>query len=215
MVGLSDHSITPFATPLPPARRRRVLQLAAATVAAACWPGLGRAQSPQRPGEACAPLLNRQFPRLQDERPVSLCAFSGQVLLIVNTASFCGFTEQYRALEALNQRFGARGFAVLGFPSNDFGRQEPGSNQEIAAFCEGTFGVRFPMFAKSRVAAAGAGERNPLFADLARLTGESPRWNFHKYLVSRDARQVQSFASQVDPASPAFVAAVSRWVDSR
>ncbi len=171
----------------------------------AAWPQVG----------ACSPLLDRQFPRLQDEKPVPLCTFSGKVLLVVNTASFCGFTDQYRALEQLHARFGARGFSVLGFPSNDFGQQEPGSNQQIAAFCENTFGVRFPMFAKSRVAARGDGERNPLFAELARRTGESPRWNFHKYLINRDAREVLSFASQVDPGSQPLVNAVVRWVDAR
>lgn len=163
----------------------------------------------------CPPLLAREFPRLQDERPVSLCRFAGQVLVVVNTASFCGFTPQYQALEELNRRFAAEGLAVLGFPSNDFGEQEPGTGEQIAAFCENTFGVRFPMFAKSRVSAAAGADRNPLFADLARISGASPRWNFHKYLVARDGRQVTSFDSQVDPLGPAFVAAVRERLAAR
>lgn len=159
---------------------------------------------------ACAPLLARSFPRLQDEKPISLCAFSGRVLLVVNTASFCGFTSQYKALESLHARFAREGLSVLGFPANDFGNQEPGSAAEIAALCENTFGVRFPMFAKSSVVPAAGAQRNPLFADLARMTGVSPRWNFHKYLVARDARTALSFDSRVDPASPEFTAAVRR-----
>ncbi len=173
--------------------------------------GLSKLQAQPRP--ACAALLSRTFPRLQDERPVSLCDFAGQVLLVVNTASFCGFTSQYRALEALHTRFASQGLAVLGFPANDFGNQEPGSAQDIASFCENTFGVRFPMFAKSRVV-AGPG-RNPLFADLARITGVSPGWNFHKYLVARDGLAVQSFDSRVDPASPAFISAVQKLLAAR
>jgi glutathione peroxidase len=153
----------------------------------------------------CPALLDREFPRLQDEKPQSLCQYEGRVLLIVNTASFCGYTGQYRALEALHARYHSRGLVVLGFPSNDFGAQEPGNNKDIAEFCENTFGVKFPMFAKSSVRASAGGELNPLFAELAARTGSAPRWNFHKYLVARDGRQVQSFASDVDPGSDEFV----------
>lgn len=99
---------------------------------------------------------------------------------------------------------------VLGFPSNDFGQQEPGSSKEIAEFCESTFGVKFPMFAKSRVAASAGAAANPLFADLARRTGQWPRWNFHKYLVARDAASVTSFASDTDPLDKTFLAQVER-----
>jgi glutathione peroxidase len=134
---------------------------------------------------------------------------------VVNTASFCGFTDQYKGLEALHRRFEANGFSVLGFPSNDFGAQEPGSNRDIAAFCENTFGVRFPMFSKTRVSATAGAARNPLFADLARLTGQAPGWNFHKYLISRDGREVRSYPSQTDPGHPALVADVVRWLDQR
>jgi glutathione peroxidase len=144
----------------------------------------------------CPPLLDRRFPRLQDDAPQDLCRFSGQVLLVVNTASRCGYTGQYEGLEKLYARYASRGLVVLGFPSNDFGNQEPGTSAEIAALCFDTYGVKFPMFARSPVSGAQA---NPLFADLARLSGQPPRWNFHKYLVSRDGRTVAGFASAVDP----------------
>lgn len=176
--------------PLSPLRRR---VLAAAVLTTAVLPA-ARAASP-----ACPALLARQFPRLQDEKPQDLCQYAGRVLVVVNTASFCGFTPQYKSLEALHARYRDRGLVVLGFPSNDFGQQEPGSGKEIAEFCENTFGVQFPMFAKSRVAASAGAAANPLFADLARRTGQWPRWNFHKYVVARDGLTVASFASAVDP----------------
>lgn len=155
----------------------------------------------------CPALLQQTMPRLQDERPIDLCSYAGKVVLVVNTASYCGFTEQYKGLEALQQRYAARGFVVLGFPSNDFGRQEPGSNAQIAEFCENTFGVRFPMFAKSSVVGA---EANALFRALAQRTGQAPQWNFHKYLVSRDGHEVVSFASAVDPQSRALMREIER-----
>jgi glutathione peroxidase len=164
---------------------------------------------------SCSPLLNRQVARLQDEKPQDLCQYAGQVVLVVNTASFCGFTSQYKALEAIYVRYRSRGLVVLGFPSNDFGAQEPGNNKDIAAFCENTFGVKFPMFVKSRVAAGAAADRNPLFIELARRSGELPRWNFHKYLIGRDGQTVLSRASEVDPQSRGFVADVENLLSAR
>ena len=151
---------------------------------------------------ACPALLDRTVPRLQDEKPQSLCQYAGRVVLVVNTASQCGFTSQYRGLEALYRKHQGDGLVVLGFPSNDFAGQEPGSNAEIAAFCEDQFAVRFPMFMKTPVTGAKA---HPFYADLARLSGSTPKWNFHKYLVSRDGRQVIALASAVDPKDPRFV----------
>ncbi len=159
---------------------------------------------------ACPALLNRSMPRLQDEKPQDLCQYTGRVVVVVNTASFCGYTPQYKGLETLNSKYAARGLVVLGFPSNDFGKQEPGSNQSIADFCENTFGVKFPMFAKSQVAASAGAGLNPLFADLRDKTGQSPKWNFHKYVIARDGRTVQSFQSDVEPGSPAFVQAIEK-----
>ena len=159
------------------------------------------APAPHAAASACAPLLQHTFLRLQDEKPQALCQYSGKVLVIVNTASFCGFTGQYKGLEALHARYKDRGLVVLGFPSNDFS-QETGSNQEIADFCENTFGVKFPMFVKSGVTGKTA---NPLFRQLAASTGKQPGWNFHKYVVARDGQTVTSYGSSVDPGSSAFV----------
>ena len=165
------------------------------------------AQAQSAPPASCPTLLQQSFNRLQDEKPQSLCQYAGKVLLVVNTASHCGFTSQYEGLEALHAKYAPRGLVVLGFPSNDFGQQEPGSGQEIANFCFNTSGVRFPMFSKSSVAGKSA---NPLFASLAKATGKSPAWNFHKFLIDRQGRPVTSFASEVTPGDAALVAAVER-----
>lgn len=161
---------------------------------------------------ACPALLNQSQPRLQDEQPVNLCRFAGNVLLVVNTASYCGFTPQYQSLEALYERYRAKGLVVLGFPSNDFGQQEPGGNKEIAAFCENTFAVRFPMFAKSSVAPGAGAASNPLFAALQQRTGVAPAWNFHKYLIGRDGKTVISYPSMVDPTDPGFTRDLERLI---
>ena len=163
----------------------------------------------QSAAAACPELLQQRQPRLQDEKPIDLCSYGGKVLLVVNTASYCGFTPQYKSLETLYQRYGSRGLVVLGFPSNDFS-QEPGNNEAIADFCENTFSVRFPMFAKSSVKPGSGVTVNPLYTALAARTGQAPRWNFHKYLVSRDGRQVISRPSATDPLSPEFVREVEK-----
>ena len=155
------------------------------------------------PAAACPALLRHSFNRLQDEKPQSLCQYAGRVLLVVNTASHCGFTPQYEGLEALHARYAARGLTVLGFPSNDFGQQEPGDARQIAQLCFNTFGVKFPMFTKTRVAGTGA---HPLFAELARATGTPPGWNFHKYLVGRQGLALASLASEVAPLDKGLVA---------
>jgi len=155
---------------------------------------------------ACPSLLDRRIPDLFDH-PTDLCAFAGKVVLAVNTASQCGYTPQYEGLEKLYRRFRDRGLVVIGFPANDFGRQEPGSNRKIAEFCQANYGVSFPMFAKSSVIGADA---NPLFADLAKRSGAAPAWNFHKYLVDRKGERVLSFPSSVDPMNPRFVRAVEQ-----
>jgi glutathione peroxidase len=174
---------------------------------AAVAPAPGEAQA----GGACPPLLQHSFERLQDEKPQSLCQYAGQVVLVVNTASFCGFTRQYKALEDLHKRYQGRGLVVLGFPSNDFS-QEPGDNQTIAEFCENTFGVRFPMFSKSAVRGADA---NPLFKQLAQLSGQAPKWNFHKYLIARDGQTVSSYASAVNPRDAALVRQIEQFLAAR
>ena len=144
----------------------------------------------------CPPLLNHTFPGLQDGKARSLCQYQGRVILVVNTASFCGFTSQYEGLEKLYARLKDKGLVVLGFPSNDFGEQEPGSDKEIADFCRLTYGVEFPMVAKTTVK---GGDANPFYVKLAELTGSKPKWNFHKYLINRDASQVVAYSSFTKP----------------
>ena len=155
---------------------------------------------------ACPALLQHTVLRLQDEQPQSLCQYSGKVLLVVNTASFCGFTGQYEGLEALHKRFQAKGLVVLGFPSNDFS-QETGDNKQIAAFCSNTFGVKFPMFTKTGVTGDAA---SPLYRQLAQQTGKAPQWNFYKYLVGRDGRVLQSYSSMTGPDNAGLVRAVEQ-----
>ncbi len=159
----------------------------------------------------CPPLLDREMTTLTGDAQ-SLCQYRGKVLLIVNTASQCGFTPQYAGLEKLYRTYKDRGLVVLGFPANDFGRQEPGSNKDIANFCEVNYGVSFPMFAKTSVAAAPA---NPLYAQLAQKSGRAPQWNFHKYLVDRAGAQVLSFDSQVAPGDAKLVAAIEKLLAAK
>jgi glutathione peroxidase len=146
--------------------------------------------------EACPALLQHTINRLQDDKPQALCQYSGKVLLVVNTASQCGYTPQYKGLEALHGKYAAQGLVVMGFPANDFGQQEPGDAKKIAETCFNFYGVQFPMFNKISVVGAGA---HPLYASMAKATGQSPQWNFHKYLVDRQGRVVASFASDVAP----------------
>jgi glutathione peroxidase len=160
---------------------------------------------------ACPALLNHTFPRLQDEKPQSLCQYSGKVILVVNTASYCGFTSQYKGLEALYAKYKDRGLVLLGFPSNDFS-QEPDSNAKIADFCENTFGVKFPMFAKSTVRGSDA---LPLFKQLADQTGTAPRWNFYKYVISRDGQHIKSFSSMTGPQDKSFVTEVEKQLAAK
>ncbi|MFN3611112.1 glutathione peroxidase [Tepidimonas sp.] len=160
---------------------------------------------------ACPAILQHRFERLQDEKPQDLCQYAGQVVLVVNTASYCGFTQQYKGLEELYRRYRDRGLVVLGFPSNDFGQQEPGSNQQIAEFCENTFGVQFPMFAKSHVRGPQA---NALFRQLAERTGTTPKWNFYKYLISRDGRTVLAYNSLTAPDSGSLRRDIERLLGS-
>lgn len=162
--------------------------------------------------QACAASLNHVMPRLQDEAPQNLCQYAGRVVLVVNTASYCGFTGQYEQLETLYGRYAARGLTVLGFPSNDFGQQEPGSKEEIAALCFNTYGVKFPMFSKITVVGSGA---HPLYAGLAKASGDVPRWNFHKYLLDRNGQVVASFPSKVNPLDDRITRQIESLLDSK
>lgn len=158
------------------------------------------------PQAACPALLNHTFPRLQDEKPQSLCQYSGKVILVVNTASYCGFTPQYKGLESIYSKYKDRGLVVLGFPSNDFA-QEKSNNQDIADFCENTFGVKFPMFTKTSVTGDSA---VPFFKQLAMEPGQKPKWNFYKYLIGRDGKLIDSYNSMTTPESKSLVQAIEK-----
>lgn len=160
---------------------------------------------------ACPPLLDHKLATLTEDA-ASLCRYEGKVLLVVNTASQCGYTPQYKGLEALHRRYKDRGLVVLGFPSNDFGGQEPGSDREIASFCEVNYGVSFPMFAKTGVA---KGQVNPFYERLAKASGSRPRWNFHKYLVDRKGEKVLAYESAVAPDDPRLVKEIERLLAQR
>lgn len=153
-------------------------------------------------------LLDRSYRPLAGKAEVHLGnTYGGQVLLVVNTASKCGFTPQFEALEALHARYKSRGFAVLGFPSGDFMGQEYAEEKEIREFCTLTYGVKFPMFQKVHVK---GDEATPLYRDLAKATGEAPKWNFHKYLIGRDGKVVANFGSRVKPDAPEVIAAIEK-----
>ena len=143
---------------------------------------------------------------------IKLVEHAGRPILVVNTASLCGYTPQYAGLQQLWSRYHARGLLIVGVPSNDFGGQEPGSNKEIAEFCRLTYGVEFPMFEKSSVTSI---KTNPLYAELLARTGQSPKWNFHKYLVDRDGKQVTSFGTRVEPDNGDLVGAVERMLAAK
>ena len=157
---------------------------------------------------ACPKLLDRSMDTIL-EKPQSLCEYAGKVVLVVNTASQCGYTPQYEGLEALYRKFRDRGLVVLGFPSNDFGGQEPGSNKDIAAFCVNQYAIDFPVFAKTEL------KKNPFYVDLARASGSAPRWNFHKYLIDRSGQEVLAFDTRVSPEDPRLVGAIEKLLAAR
>ena len=152
----------------------------------------------------CGTLLDHTVSDIAGTKE-NLCQYQGKVVLVVNTASYCGYTPQYKGLQALNEKYKSKGLVILGFPSNDFGEQEPGSNKEIAEFCDRTYAVKFPMFAKTPVKDPGG---SSFYDALAKATGERPKWNFHKYLIARDGKSVTSFPSKVEPESKEFMAKV-------
>ena len=127
---------------------------------------------------------------------MNLCDYTGKVVLVVNVASKCGFTKQYDGLEALYAKYQKRGLVVLGFPSNQFGEQEPGNNTQIAEFCRSTYGVQFPMVGKSDVKGDNV---NPFYRMLIKQSGTTPKWNFYKYLIDRNGKVVDSFSSLSSP----------------
>jgi glutathione peroxidase len=144
-------------------------------------------------------------------KPADLGAYRGKVTLVVNTASECGYTPQYEGLEQLHRDLSPKGFSVLGFPSNDFGGQEPGSAQEIAEFCRKNYGVTFPMFAK--LSTRPGSSQSPIYAFLG-SGGQLPAWNFSKYLVGKDGRVVAFFPSAVTPESVELRAAITKALNA-
>jgi glutathione peroxidase len=144
--------------------------------------------------------------QLNSDQVDNLCqVHQGKVLLVVNTASRCAFTDQYEGLETLYSRYRDRGLVVIGFPSNDFANQEPGGEASIKQFCRLTYGVQFPMYAKSRVSGEDA---DPFYRALAEAAADAPRWNFHKYLIDRDGRLAGSYTSFVEPVSDKLIQAI-------
>jgi glutathione peroxidase len=155
-----------------------------------------------------ADLLGHAYRPLAGKEKVDLeRAHGGDVVLVVNTASKCGFTPQFEALEAMHARYRPRGFAVLGFPSGDFKAQEFEDEKQIREFCTLTYGVKFPMFEKVHVVGDTA---TPLYRELAQASGESPKCNFHKYLIGRDGRLAASWGSRTRPDDPRIVAAIEK-----
>jgi glutathione peroxidase len=151
-------------------------------------------------------LLDQDFRRLASDEVVNLGeAYAGKVILVVNTASKCGNTPQYDGLERLYEEYQDQGLVVLGFPSNDFFGQEPGTEQEIQEFCRLTYGVRFPMFEKVTVK---EGDAHPFFDQLAAAAGTYPTWNFHKYLIGRDGRLIAEFSPRTQPYDDKLVSSI-------
>lgn len=143
----------------------------------------------------CPALLDKTFQSLGDGSSQNLCRYAGKVILVVNTASHCGFSPQEKGLQHLQAEYGSRGFVVLGFPSNDF-HQELSDPSQILSYSKATYGVQFQLFEPSHVTGADA---NPLFAQLIRDTGTSPKWNFYKYLIGRDGKVHGEYSSLTTP----------------
>jgi glutathione peroxidase len=185
-------------------KRRFVLAVALIAAAALNVPVAIVAQ--QRTGGPVSSFYELKTSTL-DGKAADLSQYRGQVSLVVNVASKCGFTPQYEGLENLHREMQGKSFNVLGFPSNDFGGQEPGTSQEIATFCKLTYDVTFPMFEKV-VTRAGAGQ-SPIYTYLG-STGNLPAWNFSKYVVGKDGKVVAFFPSNVAPEDPALRAAIAK-----
>ena len=156
----------------------------------------------------CPATLDFKLKSLASTDAVHLCeAYKGKVILIVNTASKCGFTDQFGELEKLFDKYKDKGFVVLGFPSNDFGNQDPESEEKIASFCRLTYGVKFPMFEKTHAAQQGA---SAIYKTLGKLAGEFPKWNFHKYLLDKEGNLVASLPSRIGPTDINLVDMIKR-----
>lgn len=156
----------------------------------------------------CPVTLDFKLRKLAKKEETNLCeSYKGKVVLIVNTASKCGFTDQFDGLEALYKKYKDKGLVVLGFPSNDFANQDPENEKKIAEFCRLTYGVEFPMFQKTHAAKANA---SPIYKTLGTMAGEFPKWNFHKYLLDTKGNLIGSFRSQVEPNSDKLISLIEK-----
>jgi glutathione peroxidase len=185
---------------------RKILAFTLPCAVAAVWLTAVPASSASGSGAPVSSFYDLKTSYL-DGKPADLGAFRGKVTLAVNVASKCGFTPQYEGLEKLNRELAPKGFAVLGFPSNDFGSQEPGTAQEIAQFCKLTYDVTFPMFEKL-VTKPGKGQ-SPIYEFLG-TSGNLPKWNFSKYVIGKDGKVVAFFPSDVAPESPELRGAIAK-----
>ena len=159
--------------------------------------------------QTCPKILRHEFRKLDKSDYQSLCQYSGKLILVVNTASKCAYTPQYKGLEKLWQAYKDQGLVVLGFPANNFAGQEPGDDQQIRNFCEVAYGVSFPMFSKTEVTGHRATD---FYRQLAQATGEPPGWNFHKYLIAPDGKVLASFRSHIEPEHPELLNMISRYL---
>ncbi len=211
---MQPHVQHPFPTPQPSGPRRR-LALAAAALSAALLAGvLSASAGHHETTSGGSSVLDFTLDRI-DGKPQALSDYQGQVLLLVNVASKCGYTPQYEGLEKLYETYREQGFAVLGFPSNDFAGQEPGSNEQIADFCRSTYGVEFPMFGKITVKGEDAHPLYRYLTDQPEPIGGSVQWNFQKYLVNRRGEVVAKFAPGTRPSDGDLVKQIEALLADR
>lgn len=194
---------------------RTVLVLAVALAACGSSPSTGASvpapTTPVAAAAAPAPAMNDVYALATANlagQPADLASYRGKVTLVVNVASECGYTPQYKGLQKLHEEYAAKGFAVLGFPSNEFGGQEPGSPEQIQQFCSKNYGVTFPLFAKC--ATKPGASQSPVYAALQQATGKSPNWNFCKYLVGKDGKPIAFYASRTAPDDAELRAAIDK-----
>jgi glutathione peroxidase len=157
--------------------------------------------------KSCPAILNHKLNKLQDDSVQDLCQYAGKAILVVNTASYCGFTGQYEGLESLYAKYKDRGFIILGFPSNDFGKQEPGTSKQIGDFCFNTYGIQFPMFSKSVVSGV---NKNAFYAILEKETGVQPLWNFYKYLIDKNGKVINWYFPFTGPDNSRLVSHIEQ-----
>jgi glutathione peroxidase len=190
---------------------KRVMSLVA-TLGLAGAAAVSITASPQSPSGAAVSSFYSLKSTSLDGKPADLGIYRGKVTLVVNVASKCGYTPQYEGLEKLNRELASKGFAVLGFPSNDFGEQEPGSPEEIAQFCKLTYDVTFPMF--SKLVTRPGPDQSPIYKFLG-TSGHLPAWNFSKYVIGKDGKILAFFPSEVTPESPELRRAIAKALESR